>query len=527
MTSYASKRLRRSRPGPWIRLRALRRCSDLAPSGAVTLTTAGLSLIVVAVAARVSMSTTPIADDYAFLSGIPGSDPLSFLHGYWATLTDRYSDAVLMLATIGAFGSAALKFTPILLLALMCWFFARMASDCGVARHGPAVSAAVGVIGSAALIVTAPSVFDTLGWYTAVAIYLAGVVAGIGVAARAVRLTTSSVPARRRQMLVSFLIGAVAAGFTELIGIEIVLAALLATLHAATAPRGPRRRSLLGNLPAIAAGGAVGVAVIFLGPGSQARALHSHAGLDIGSLIQAVSNNLVWVHYTVGWRLLPAAGAGLVLWELIRMPVDRRTIRWMLVWAAFLFVVPFMIVAVATRYSGASLASSRSMFVATASMAVGTAIVSYALAATTAASRRSSIATSLAAIVAVGVGILGFTITAAPVIAAEHLRAHTVAVRTASIRRQLRRHAGAVAVMPAPLIDPATGAFDLIFGGRFQFDYVVLGIRIYYRIPPTVKLRIISTQPGGYCLANVNVPLLGIRACGQATAEAGRRPVPR
>lgn len=525
MTSFASERRRRRRPVPWIGLGASGRRVDLDARGTAALTTAALSLIVFAVAARVAMSTTPIADDYTFVTVIPGSDAVSFLHGYWAGLTDRYSDAVLMLATVSAFGSAALQVTPMLLLALMCWFFARIANDCGVAQHGRAIPAAVGILLSAALVVTAPSVFDTLGWYTAVAIYLAGVVAGVGVAARAVSLTTSSTSGRRGQILISFLTGAVASGFTELIGIEIVMAALLATLHAARATeRGPRRRSLLWNLPAIAAGGATGVAVIFLGPGSQARAEHSHAMLGIASLVQAVNNNWVWLYDTIGWRLLPAAGAGLVLWQLTRTPINPRTIRWMLIWSVFLFVVPLIIVAVATGYSGAPLASYRAVFVATASMGVGTAILAYALAAMTAsAGRRSSIATSLAAIVAVGVGVVGFVITATPVIAAEHLRAHTVAIRAASIHQQLRGHPGAISVTPAPLIDPATGAFDLIFGGRFQFDYVVGGIRIYYRIPAAVKLRIVSTQPGGYCLAGVDAPFGGIRACGQL---AGRRRPP-
>lgn len=477
--------------------------------------TTGLSLVALALAVQVSLSTTAIADDYTFVSAIPSTGVVTFLHDYWTGLTDRYANAVLMVATLRVLGPAALQITPVLLLGLLCFFAARIARAVGAARSGRAVAPAVGVLAASALIVTAPSIFDTVGWYTAVAIYLAGVVAGIGVVARVARLATGPAPPRRRQILISFVTGVVAAGFTELIGIEIIAAALLALLHAGSAAEpGHRRLALQRNLLAIAAGGAVGIAVIFLGPGSQARAVHAHATLALGTLAHALADNLFWLHYEMGWRLLPAAGVGLVVWRLTRRPLGRETSRWLLIWSAFLFVVPLVILALATGYSGAPLATSRTAFVAGASMAAGTAILAYALAAMAAsAGRRACRGSSLIAVAAIGVGIAGFASTTRPVIAAEHLRAQAVAARAASVRAQLARHPPAISLMPAPLIDPMTGAYDLIFGNPYQFDYVLASLRTYYRVPTATQLHVVWTQPRGYCIAGVGVHLLGVRPC--------------
>ena len=491
-----------------------------------------ISLVGIGILASVAVHSTPIADDYGWLTEITGPSPLVFLHFYWIAATDRYSNALLLMLTVKVFGGGAVQITPLLLFALL-WLFSAIAvrsigarADAGPWDTG-AGRAVLGCLAALEIIVTAPSLFDTFGWYNAVTIYLAGVVATSGLVAWMAYLATSVRVVRPRDVVLSFVIGMIVAGFTEVVGLVVVAGASLAAVNAfAAAQPGRRRRSLAIAYLATAFGAAVGVAVVFMGPGTRLRARMQAARLALGNLEHALINNLWYLHNAVGWRALPAVAAGLLCWQLRGPVTGGRTARWLLIWAVFLIFAPLLIVAAATGYAGSQLAPYRTVFVATALAAAGVAVLAYLVVSAVVIVRPMlSRAVLPVASVTLSIGIGVFVVSALPVIRAEQLRATLVDARAISVRRQLQRHPSEVLITPAPMIDQHTQAYDLLFGDARQIDYVIDGIHQYYGIPAAVQLRIARAQPHEYCLPEVSVPWFGVRSCGQLAqaGSAGRR----
>jgi hypothetical protein len=469
----------------------------------------------------IALDTTPIADDYGDLPAVLHSGVFQYLHGYWIGLTDRYANAIFMVVLIKLFGTAAIHIATPLLLALLFCFCVAAAHAVAAAAHRRYESAVVGGVLAITVAVSTPSIFDTLGWFNAVAVYLTGIVAAAGTAAWLAQLTVRRATLTARHAAASFLVGLIAAGFTELVGIVIALGSLLAVANVRdVSPRGPRRRSLEIAYAAVAAGATIGVIVIFAGPGSRARAHMQHGGFDLSLIVSAVRASLGWTRTNLGWRTLMSVASGLVLLDLRGTPTSKRSVRWLLLWALFLCVVPLLVVGVATGYSGTNTAALRTVSIATASTAAGEAVIAYMVASALVNARPILVSMILpGAVVTAAIGVIGFGINATPVIRAELLRRTAVDARAISIRRQLLEHRGVITVMPAPLIDADEGAYDLLFGRRQQFDYVLAGIREYYEIPPDVAIHVIPTQPRDYCLPHVSVGAYGVKSCAQLASE--------
>jgi hypothetical protein len=398
----------------------------------------------------------------------------------------------------------------------MCAFATIAARHAGAARRVRPGAPLIGCIATVAMIVSAPSLFDTIGWFNAVAIYLAGLTAAVGVGAWIAHLAARvSVPGRKH-LLLSLTLGGVAAGFTEVVGAVLVLGALLAAVNVAVVESSrERRRRLMGCLGAVAAGAAVGVAVIFFGPGTELRGQAQRAGVSLARLGVALVYNVGLIHSFVSWRLLPAVAVGLAFWAL-RGPVNSVIgVRWLIVWAWFLMFAPLVVVAEMTGYAGWN-APHRAAFIATASMAASVAVVTYVVAGLAVAARpRLGVLVVPLALLAMAIGVGDFANAASPVIRAEHLRATLMASRAVSIRRQVQFHRSVIWIVPAPLIDPETEAYDLMYAGKPTWPFLVPAIREYYRVPARDGVEIIKRQPRGYCLPNVSVPWFGVRSCQQ------------
>ncbi|MHB1572146.1 MAG: hypothetical protein ACYC0H_23480, partial [Solirubrobacteraceae bacterium] len=337
-------------------------------------------------------------------------------------------------------------------------------------------------------------------------------------------LVTRASTTGRSHLLLSAVLGGIAAGFTEVAGAVLVAGALLAAVNVAAVDISrERRRWLIACFGAIAVGAEVGVAVIWLGPGTRVRAHAQQAGVDLVRLSAALANNARFLDYLVSWRALPAVALGLAFCAL-RGPLSTRSgVRWLIAWGAFLLFVPLLIVAVMTGYAGAAIAPYRTAFIATASMAAGVGVLTY-LAAGLAVAARPSVRPLLTpvALLAMAIGVGGFVHSASPVIRAERLRATLMASRAASIRRQLQLHKTVISIMPAQLIDPRTQAYDLLYGHRPPFAFLVPAIREYYRVPARDAVDIIERQPRGYCLPNVSIPSFGVQSCEQLKRSRAR-----
>lgn len=472
-------------------------------------------MVAAAVAVLVAINSRPIADDFGLMPWIGNSSPLSFLHSYWIGLTDRYANAVLLLLSVKAFGVHAVQLTPLLLLALLCAFATIAARNAGAGRRGRLGAPLIGCLAVIAMIVSAPSLFDTIGWFNAVAIYLAGMTATVAVGAWMAHLTARASTPGRGHLLLSFALGGVAAGFTEVLGAVLVLAALLAAVNVAVVENSAeRRRRLIASFGAIATSAAVGVAIIFVGPGTRLRAHAQQASMSLVRLGTAIANNAWFLHSFLDWRALPAVAVGLAFCAL-RGPLSTGNgVRWLIAWAAFLLFAPLVVVGVMTGYAGSTIAPYRTAFIATASIAAGVGVLTY-LAAGVAVAARPSLRGLLVpvALLTMAIGVGGFANSASPLIRAERLRATLMASRAASIHRQLHLHRTVISIVPAPLIDPTTQAYDLFYARKPPYPFLVPAIREYYLIPARDAVDIVKLQPRDYCLANVSVSWFGVRSC--------------
>ena len=469
----------------------------------------------------VALDTTPIADDYGDLPSIQHTGVFQYLHNYWIGLTDRYSNAVFMVVLVKLFGPAAIHIATPLLIALLLCFCVTGARTISASAQPICEAVVVGCLAAITVAASTPSIFDTLGWFNAVAIYLAGVVAAVGTTAWLAWLTVRSDSIAYRHAGVSFLVGLLAAGFTELTGTVIALGSLLAIANLrGVVRRGPRRRSLEIAYAAVAAGAAIGVTIIFAGPGSRARAHLQHGGFDLSLIATSARMNLGWANTNVGWRTLLSIAAGLSLLHLRAAPESQSALRWLLVWALFLCCVPILVVGAFAGYAGNTSPPLRAISVATASIAVGEGAIAYLVAAALVAAKpRLNSVLLPGAAVATAIGLVGFVAAATPVIRAELLRRTAVDARARSIRSQLFQHSRSVSVTPAPLIDVYANAYDLLFGRKRQLDYVLAGIRTYYEVPRNVAIQVIATQPRDYCLPHLSVTADGVTSCAQLAAK--------
>lgn len=206
-----------------------------------------------------------------------------------------------------------------------------------------------------------------------------------------------------------------------------------------------------------AVGAAVGVAIIFAGPGTRLRAQVQGAGVGLTRLRDAPANNAWLFHHVLGWRVLPAVAIGLSMWALRGTSKTDSGMRWLIVWASFLLFVPAVCVAEATGYAGSQGAPYRAAFIATASIAAGAGVLAYLTVDLVVAVRPRLVkAVVPVALLTLAIGVSYFVNAAMPVIRAERLRAGLMASRAASISMQLRERRTVIAMVPAPLIDPST-----------------------------------------------------------------------
>lgn len=504
--------------------------------GGIGVRSSQLAIAVACIAAAVlivliAVHTTPIADDYGDIPQIEHQGVFQYLHSYWLGLTDRYSDAAFMVVMIKLFGAAAIHVATPLLITVLFGFCFVAAQRIGRPDHTRWEAAFVAGVAAIAIASATPSIFDTLGWFNAVAIYLTGVVAAIGTAAWMARVATLKSPPRAFHLVLSFIIGLAAAGFTELIGIVIALGSSLAVanVRAVCAP-GPYRRAFARAYAAIAAGAAAGVVVILVGPGSRSRLRYQHGGFNIPRFLDAIRANLPWVGAS-RWDLFACAAAGLLVFNLRGTRVAPKTARWLFVWCLFMSCVPMFVMDASTAYAGGTVAPPRAAYTATACIGIAVAIFAYVLAATlVSTSSRLTGVLNPAATIAFLSAVVGFGLVTAPVIRAERLRQTALQARTRSIRGQIALHRRAILIEPAPLIIFDTSAFDLRFQHHKQYVWVTEGLRQYYAIPKRTVLRVSPTQPRAYCLDGITVPWAGVQSCQQlsAIARADRKlPVPR
>jgi hypothetical protein len=467
----------------------------------------------------VILKTSPMADDYEYIPMVHGMDFFSFLHLYWSGVTDRYSNGVWEFASVRLFGIGALKVMPIALLVVLSGFGASIVR--AVAEQAEMTASRIewlllGILGSVALVGTAPSLLDTIAWFNSVGLYLASVVAFAGVVAWISRSTITAARPLSFDAGVAFVIAVIAAGFMEAEA-AIMLAVGVAAL--ATGSRLGASRRLMTLVAVASLASLIGLIVIVTGPGSAVRGQFQHAHISLGVILPSIVHNARFLLHDVrnATVLLPVA-LGVLARRLLGSPWSRTTRRWMAAWGVFMIAAPLVIVALMTTFAGSTeggVAPYRAAFLMTYAAAFGVTLLTYA----SVSWRRfelSPVAARWALAVVTGLGVAALYHQARPVMRAETKYAARVAQRAALIKRELAVDRTTITVLPAPLLYQRTQAFDLAFNDPEHHDsgsWLLRFMPRYYGIPTPDRIEIPTAQPTAYCLPGVTLPWAGVASC--------------
>lgn len=475
--------------------------------------------------ALVAAYSRPIQDDWLAIATVPHLSLWSYVHGWWSTHDGRFSGLTLGWLTIRLFGARAVTVTPLLLMALLWGSFAWAAHSCsrlGDRDPSRAVSALLGLLATVAVLASAPSLFDVAGWLSGSAVYLAAFASVVGTLA----LYAHAAVARRPSPWWSLPLvaaGYVAGGFDEITGICGVLAAALAMFNVRHLDRGGDSRSRLMLIAAGGGGALVGTAVNLLSPGSGQRARLQHAHISISAGANTAFQNLTFIRDDIhAGVLLLAIALGALAYRLFATSFGTRARRWLVTWALFLLVVPWLLTSALTAWAGSVESGDRSPFRA-AFLLTGSVSLAVALLVFVALLHFPRLLSpgrgSLVALVLTAAGTFALAHKAAPTLTAERMRDTMLVRRDASIRSQLREHRRTITALPAPLLLVATQALDLSFGQSASRPGSLYLFRAYYGIPPRDKLRIVARQPSGYCLVGVAASWVGVQSCQELHAR--------
>src|SRR5579875_740985 len=315
------------------------------PSARVVLGAWALGLTGATCLVLVGLDARPIAGDWWFITDARHEGFLSYMGKYLAS-SGRFSQFALAWLSARLFGTAAVNVIALGLLVLAVALAAWALRAVALLRQrspAPARELLLAVMAVVATFASAPSLYDTIGWFAASVVYVAAVVAMLAIAAVVLNdLSGRSGPLWPVAVSVGVLACA-EGGFNEIVGAVTILACLLALLSAhELCDRNLRRRSSV-TLAATATGALVGTLVNVFGPGSQARASAQGAHVSIAAAAQTAVNNLSFLRSDAhdGVFLL-AVGTGVLAYQVLG-PVDGAPLRrWTAAWTLFLMSVPWL-----------------------------------------------------------------------------------------------------------------------------------------------------------------------------------------
>lgn len=476
--------------------------------------------------ALVAIDARPIADDWWFIFDARHWGFATYMHNNLAG-SGRFSQFALAWPAARLLGAAAVNLTPVVLLALAVGFGASVLRGlAGLlhARVGRIQASFVALLALVSCIATAPSLYDTVGWFAAVVAYLAGVVAALAVVALGVTLLT-----RERRLSPWIIAGvgllaAIVGGFHELVGVILTLAGLLAILTVRNLQPEVAGWQPPASMAVVALGAAIGTAANIFGPGAQSRAQAQGAHISLTAAVNTAVRNLSFLRADLhAGVLLLALATGVVVWQALGAVADVRARRWLCVWTTFLLVVPWSVTAALTAWAGSTESGDRSpfraAFVGTGSVALAIALGVWLLLSLYPV-LLSELRASMLALVFAAAGTFALAHKATPILRAELMRAAVVDARGTSIKSQYASNNTTITLAAAPLLTVFTQAYDLSFDPTHkQRSGWVSALRQYYRIPRRDTVSVSARQPRDYCLSGVSAPWVGVQSCQELDAQ--------
>jgi len=488
-----------------VRMEAVRRRVLIALSAV-----GGAWIVVFLVIASLS---SPIADDYRYFAGARQHGVLGFVWYRLATWDGRFTSVLIVSAGYRAFGAAAV---PVLCGAFLLFLAAALvlAAWQFLPVRGMGQAVAVGTTATAAILSATPSPFDSFFWLTSAVVYippLAWLLINSVLVARLLTVWKQRTAARQKWLGALVCLSVfLAAGFHEPIAITTLCVALIVlAVECIWRPWGGRRLALL----AVAIAAAAGVAVLFAAAASRMGRLgvKDPFGDAIKSLVRTFSR-LVGNPGPAG--LLGFLALALVVLSVTKAP--SRAVRWTVagIGLGSIAVVAPAIVFV-TGFTAGSMAL-RGLVIPTAILGLGFSLMMMALGWSVPRSRGVWLAATALVLVVVMTAVNAHQVM--NLTRAVALRGQLAAQRDTTVRAAVTSKADAVYIQPAPILAKAAAATDVSFVPDRK-NYMMGGYLQYMRIPKTMTVIYLDTQPDGYCLDTAPPAWSGAETCDKLAAR--------
>lgn len=448
----------------------------------------------------ISLLAQPIADDFWNIPWVQHTTLPKYIYDFYTTENGRFTG----IAVMGVFikllgGSLAVKLEPVFftiaLSAATSWLAWQLLST---VKYRLQKSITIGIIFTATTLLVSPSIFDTLGWFSASSFYLVGqFTMALAVAYYLFLFKADRI--RKKHLLLIFVLVFLGQGLSEPIVALVCLAASIALIYGFV----KHRARMLNCVVWIAS--IAGASMIYFAPGERTRAGILHATPALHSmLINSLQDfELLW-HTVYSWRIVLILIAGLIVSFFIPR-INNRSKRLKLALAGLaLCVIPLYITSALTRYANVmtdGFEPYRTFGVPLLFVVAGIILLIVSLVHSLPKSVLEYKATALYIFF-----IAGFVVAFLPimtVVRAESLRASLMSYRASSISRQVSKGDKIITIIPSPILVKSQ-AIDFSYDTDYGLDsnrksWIVGSIKAYYHIS-NYRIRVVPDAPPGYCL---------------------------
>jgi hypothetical protein len=480
------------------------------------------------------LGSTLTADDYQFFALVNTQHYSYLLLHYGSEISGRYSYAFIIITSIKLLKLKALSIVPIasLMLLLIGAVYSVVSYLRIVKKTSPLtvrLAIATTLFAVIASLVTAPSIFDTFVWFSAAPVYILS----FAVLFVMTGLTLRDLPSMKRHRWlypIVFFLGIVAAGFLEVIPIELVVLGLTGIFLTIN-----KRESIVAGVVKnklriysfiFLISGVIGGTILRLSPWTSIR-VTSGKQYAFGQMIQVMFSHLQIIpQYIFSWRVLFSIIIGILLFLCIgKVSSLKNKLLLLFIISIVLIVVPTIIVGGLAAVSGLTeangMASNRLLYDSTSGVMLGIALLVYIVVnelhihSSTKLKYVAYCVLFLSLFVGLGYGVSSLS----KVTQAVYVKKSMFEFREAVIASDLASHRPSVRIVSASILLPNSQIEDIGFGSPVH-EVWERSIRTYYNIPSTIKLDFTSVAPAGYCTTGSESVTYGKQTCAQIVNSA-------
>jgi hypothetical protein len=479
----------------------------------------------------ICIGSTLTADDYQFFDVVNSQSYFNSMTHFGTEISGRYGFAFTVITFIKILKLKALSILPISSLVLLL-----IGTTYGTVRYlkltkkdtpsTTKLAMATAIFAALATLISAPSIFDTFIWFSATPVY----VTSYAVLFMATSLVLRDLYDDRVRVWIYvfiFLLLVFAAGFLEVIPIELALVGLVGLLSSV------RRKQTL-DIPNLKlkiysilflAAGLISGSLLRFSPWTSNRIATGHH-YSVSEIFSITFGHLQLIpQFIFNWHIAFSVIVGILIYLCIgKIQTQKNTIITFGLSVSLVFI-PLLIVGVLASASGlieaTGMASNRLLYVGTSGIFLGLALLTYCIISLFIKPtnvRVQQIGTLLLATLLV-VCFIGSVGSLSKVTQAVYIKKSMVEYREAVIYNDLASHRTTVRILAAPILLANSQVNDIGFGSP-KVEVWSTALHGYYHIPPTTKLSFDSVAPAGYCTVVSDSVIYGKQTCEEIVSSA-------